>query len=102
MLTLFRRHLRSCPQNSRSYRRCKCPIHVEGSLGGEKIRKSLDLTNWEAAQNRLREWEVRGEIKLKRSDQTEITTVEKAVNLFVQDSKARHLAESTLKNLRVL
>lgn len=102
MLTLFRRHLRSCPHNSRSYRRCKCPIHVEGSVSGQKIRKSLDLTNWEAAQNRVREWEVTGEIKLKRSDRAEITTVEKAVNLFMQDSKARHLAESTLKNFRVL
>ena len=32
MLTLFRRHLKSCPHTSRDYRRCKCPIHIEGSL----------------------------------------------------------------------
>lgn len=31
MLTLFRRHLGSCPHGSRRYRRCSGPIHVEGS-----------------------------------------------------------------------
>lgn len=29
MLTIFRRHLKSCPQTSRDYRKCKCPLHVE-------------------------------------------------------------------------
>jgi integrase/recombinase XerD len=102
VLILFRRHLKSCPQTSRSYRRCKCPIHVEGSLSGEKIRKSLDLTNWEAAQNRVREWEGKGRIELQQHQQDELTTVEKAVSSFMEDSKVRHLAEATLKNLRVL
>ena len=94
MLILFRRHLRSCPHNSRSYRRCKCPIQVEGSLAGQKIRKSLDLTNWEAAQNRVREWEVKGEIRVNRLGEGELPTVERALGLFMEDSRARHLAES--------
>lgn len=46
MLTIFRRHSRTCPHTSRTYRRCSCHIHVEGSLGGELIRKALDLTSW--------------------------------------------------------
>ena len=34
---------------SSRYRRCICPIHVYGTLGGEKIRRALDLNSWEAA-----------------------------------------------------
>jgi hypothetical protein len=32
MLTIFRRHKKSCEhrQEGRSYRRCRCPISVEG------------------------------------------------------------------------
>jgi hypothetical protein len=88
MLTLFRRHLKGCPHNSRSYRRCKCPIHVDGSLGGQKIRKSLDLTNWEAAQNQVREWEVKGEIRVNRLGEGELPTVGRALDLFMEDSRA--------------
>jgi hypothetical protein len=52
MLTIFRRHLSSCKHSSkgRKYRSCPCPISVEGTLRGERIRKSLDLRNWEAAR----------------------------------------------------
>jgi len=31
---------------------------VQGILRDEKIRKSLDLTNWEAANKLVRDWEV--------------------------------------------
>lgn len=54
MLTIFRRHSTNCPHKPRSYRRCSCPIQVEGSLGGETIRKGLDLTSWEAAAKLIR------------------------------------------------
>ncbi len=47
MLTIFRRHVKGCSHRSRRYRRCACPIHVEGSLAGEPIRKALDLSSWE-------------------------------------------------------
>ena len=51
MLTIYRRHLKCCHQTSVAYRRCKCPIHVRGTLNGQRIkRQSLDLVNWEKAQ----------------------------------------------------
>jgi len=62
MLTIFRRHLKTCPHTSRKDRRCRCPIHVEGTLAGEPVRKALDLTSWEAAQTFVREWEATGRI----------------------------------------
>jgi len=89
MLTLYRRHLKGCPHRSRRYRRCRCPIHVEGSLGAESIRKALDLTSWEAAENLIYEWNVTGRIggRIAKS-----STVDEAVRLFLADAAARKLS----------
>lgn len=63
MLTIFRRHLTTCKHSSkgRKYRTCACPLAVEGTLRGEKVRKSLDVRSWEAGQKLVREWEVNGD-----------------------------------------
>ena len=45
MLRLYRRHRAACPHTSETYRRCACPIYVEGSLGGEYVRKAMDQTS---------------------------------------------------------
>src|ERR1035437_10221403 len=71
MLTIYRRHLTSgfgpekdkpCPHLSkgRQYRRCSCPIWVQGTVAGDPVRKSLDLTNWERATEVVRDMEVAG------------------------------------------
>ncbi|MBZ5580275.1 MAG: site-specific integrase [Acidobacteriia bacterium] len=44
----------------RKYRRCACPIHAEGHLGGIMYRKALDTTSWMRAQDLVREKESRG------------------------------------------
>ena len=95
MLTIFRRHLKSCPQTSREYRRCRCPIHVEGTLAGARIRKSLDLTSWEAAQALIREWETKG--KLGGVDTPDIA---EAGEKFIEDAIARGVRDSTLVPIR--
>ena len=71
MLIIFRRHLKSCPhrKDGRKYRRCRCPIHVEGFLGNEPFRKALHtliageapVLDWEGAQGLIRGWEAAGE-----------------------------------------
>lgn len=43
-------------------RRCGCPIQVEGSLGGESVRKALDLTSWQVASSLIHEWNATGKI----------------------------------------
>jgi hypothetical protein len=68
MYPLYRRHLKACPYRSRRFRRCQCPIHVQGSLRGEKIRKALDLTSWEAASDLIAQWNGAGEIGVMRPD----------------------------------
>ncbi len=52
MLTIFRRHQKNCKaeEYDRSYRRCCCPIHIEGKCGEEFVCRSLHTANWEKAQ----------------------------------------------------
>lgn len=82
MLTIFPRHVKAFSHRARSYRRCQCPISVEGTLGGETIRKALDLTFREAAENLVHEWKPSGRIGAEGWKKT----VRKAVELFLADA----------------
>ncbi len=97
MLTLFRRHLKRClhAAKGRKHRTCTCPLMVEGTLRGAKVRKSLDMRSWDAGQALLREWEATG-------IGAETPTVAQAVERFLNDAAARHVRAGTLKNVRVL
>jgi integrase/recombinase XerD len=97
VLTLFRRHLESCPQRhkGRRHRHCKCPLHVAGFLQGEKIRKALDVTSWEAGQDRIRDWEL-GVVP------QEAVTLADAKQQFLDDAEARKLSRESLKKYRGL
>lgn len=99
MLQLYRRHLSSCRHTSRRFRRCKCPIWVQGSLGGDYIRRSLDLTAWEAATDLVRGWESAGKLGERR---VQVPTIAEAVEKFLADAEARNLRESSLKKYRRL
>jgi hypothetical protein len=76
MLTIYRRHNKSYPHKSRQYRRCQCSVWVQGTLRGEAIRESLDLTSWEAATNVVREWEAKGRL---RSDSAAVPNIAEAI-----------------------
>src|SRR5437763_474530 len=99
MLTIFRRHLKSCPHTGRTYRRCECPIHVEGSLGGETIRRALDLTAWGAASNVIAQWNAAGAFGVAKEEPTQI---EAAVTKYLDDARVRHLAEATLDKITTI
>ncbi len=82
MLTVYRRHTRECSffgkgRNTKGSSGCKvtCPIWVRGSLRGEYIRRSLDLSSGEAASDLVRAWEAAGTIGVVKP---EIPTVEEA------------------------
>ncbi len=97
MLTLYRRHLEHCPnrKKGRAHRHCKCPLHVAGSLRGERIRKTLDLTSWEAAQDRIRDWEL-GVVH------EDAVTIADAKRRFLEDAEARKLSRESVKKYRGL
>jgi integrase/recombinase XerD len=94
MLTIFRRHLKSCKHSSRKYRHCLCPIAVEGRLRDRFIRKSLDVRSWEAAQKIVREWEI-GAV-------ADVVTVNEACKRWIADCEARQLKPASLKKYRHL
>lgn len=98
VLQIYRRHLIECGQadQGRRYRRCRCPIWVQGTLAGEKIRKSLDLVSWEAASELVRQWEARGGFSGK------VIPVPEAVQKFLEDARVRHLTDATLAKMTVV
>jgi len=92
MLRLYRRHRRTCGQKSERYRRCACPIYVEGTLCGEHVRKSMDLTSWMAATDLLAKWNESGEVGVVR---VEVPPISEAVEKFITDAKARGVGWET-------
>lgn len=106
MLIIYRRHLKSCPHrlDGRKYRRCHCPIHVEGLLGDEPVRSALNtllgasgqVRDWERAQTLIRDWEAAGE----RRAASAPVTIHDAWEQYLADASARRLSESTLREYR--
>jgi len=82
----------------RRYRACKCPIYVEGSLGGQFIKKALDQTSWEAASSIVAEWTQAGEIGKKTR---KLVTVSEAIDAYLEDAEARHM-KATLSKLATI
>lgn len=94
MLNLWRRHLSRCPHKLRKFKRCSCPIWVQGTLHGQWMKKSLGIRNWEAAQKIVRSWEARIE--------GGSVSVKEAFERFLGDCEARHLGDATLGKYRLL
>src|SRR5262245_15171023 len=69
-LTLYRRHARKCPHRAKGRRwtRCNCGIWVQGSLGGQWIKDSLNTRDWSAAAGIVHGWEASGQIGLVKTD----------------------------------
>jgi site-specific recombinase XerD len=70
---------------------------VYGTLGGERIRRALDQTAWEAASDLVAGWTASGEIGVVRPD---VPGLREAATKFLEDGQARHLTEETLKKHR--
>lgn len=100
MLTIYRRHLRKCSHRSegRSYRRCHCPIWVDGFIDGRESRESLRLRDWQKAQEKIRDWEASGET----TAEEEPVTVASACAEFLRDARARLLRRPTIYRYRLL
>lgn len=99
MLTTYRRHKRNCKHRSegRKYRRCLCPVWVAGTLGGRKIKKSLETRNWNEAAKRVQEWEAAEKI----TESGDVSLADAWKN-FLADLEARKLSAQTVRKYRVL
>ena len=93
MLTLYRRHRSGCRYTARRAK-CSCPIWAQGKLHGKVVRKSLDLTNWEAAQKQVREFEIHGT----RS----VVSLKKAFERFLAQYETNGCAAATIAKHKLL
>jgi hypothetical protein len=102
MLTIYRRHQKHCERRAegRSYRRCRCVIWVDGTVGGVEIHKSLRTRDWQKAQEIVRDWEVEGQQVVDKKNQP--ITIEQARKDFLADAEARKLKERTIYKYRLM
>jgi hypothetical protein len=93
MLTAYRRHRKDCThrQAGRKYRRCRCPIWVDGFVGQQEIRKALGTRDWDEAQKTVREWEATGVLPVPQDEQP--IGPEQAMAEFIADAEARNLKD---------
>lgn len=101
MLTIYRRHRRSCKHRAkgRRHRHCQCPIWVDGYLSGEEIRESLKVRDWQRAQELIRGWE--SEDGRSQHIETRVTIAD-ALKKYIVDAEARKLNGATLYKYRLL
>lgn len=101
MLTLYRRRTRKCGQQDRYYRRCKCPVWVEGTTdAGYYIRRSFKLNSWEKAEDRKRELEGNDPSPSKTTGRSQPVAVRDAFAAFYNECEGRNLNEATLRKYR--
>lgn len=100
MLTLYRRHRRSCKHRAkgRKHRHCQCPIWVDGYLSGTEVRESLRVRDWQQAQEIIRGWEIED----RRTSRPMRKTLSDCWQEFLVDIEARKLHESTIRKYRLL
>lgn len=103
MLTIYRRHRKSCSHRNegRKYRRCYCPIWMDGFLGDEEIRESLQTRDWQKAQEIVRQWEAEG-LRSSEPAHSQPVTIHEASQKFLADAEARKLNEATIYKYRLL
>ena len=89
----------SASPKGRTWTRCKCAIWVQGSIGGEWIKRSLNTAHWTAASAIVHEWQSSGRIGVLKP---ELPTVERAVEQFLEEATVRNLAATTIKKRREL
>jgi integrase/recombinase XerD len=96
MLTIYRRHRKKCAHRSRGrqYRRCSCPIWVQGTLGGETIRETLGIRGWQKANDLVHKWESDGCRNL-----INVTTVEERL-ITIQEAREKYLADLVARSLQ--
>ena len=100
MLTIYRRHKKSCGHRDegRNYRRCRCPIWVDGTLRGKEIRESLRELDWEKAQRSVRDRELASE----PAAEDIAISIASAAAKYIADAEARQLSGETVKKYKRL
>jgi len=72
---------------------------VQGRLGEEYIKQSLDMGGWEAAQERVREWEAKGTMQ---ADVKRVTVSEAGEKFIKEELRTRHVAQKVIRKFELL
>ena len=106
MLNLYRRHIRSCrfwngksTNGNRRQNNCRCPIWVDGYLGGKRKNESLKIRDWTRANQIIRDWEIAGTVT---TEARSGVPVREACDAFLADVAAQRLSAASLKKDCVL
>jgi integrase/recombinase XerD len=92
MLTVYKRHLKACGNSDRFYRRCHCPVWLEGTVLGGYIRRSLKTSSFERGVQIARDMESEGKLKIEKP-----RTIDEACASYLADCRQRNLAKESLK-----
>lgn len=87
MLSLYRRHLKKCPQRpkGRAWKKCHCPVWADGILDGKDFRASMKTANWEIAAERL--------LELEAGKSEQKVSVHTATTLYLKHIEAHNLTK---------
>jgi integrase/recombinase XerD len=121
MLSVYTRHSADCPRSDDgTWKRCKCPKWVWGTLNGEFVRRSAKTRSWEHAEEFRRNLEqlpiaaapassaivLAESVRVPSEPQDQILPPQKkrisikfAVEKYLADAKSRDLEKSTLSKL---
>jgi integrase len=100
LLTIYRRHSRTCKHRSegRDYRRCACPIWIDGTVEDREFRKSLATSDWIAASKE----KAAIEAELEKPRDTRTTIAEAGEKFIADGGRGRRLADATVKKYELL
>src|ERR1039457_6819804 len=102
MLTLYRRHRLACSKSSdRFYKRCTCPMWIEGTANGTYIRRTLKTGSWERATDLARVIEDADDPATAPGWNADAVTIIQAVTESLADAKARELSDATVYKLDI-
>jgi hypothetical protein len=98
MLVLHRRHLQACPHQSRTYKKCACPIWFDWRIGNKRVRKPIGTSESQVAQLRARELEAEGP-----TANIAVLTIQEATDKFIADAETgRGLREPAIRKYKLL
>src|ERR1700722_19493683 len=97
MLILYRRHIKNCPHRpkGRAWKRCKCPVWIDGTHHGVDVRKGLNTSSWEEAEHRLRQMKESPSLAIEQPK-----SIAEACAAYLADSASRHLEPDTIRKQR--
>jgi integrase/recombinase XerD len=97
MLHVYRRHNPArCSRTERTYRRCSCPLWVDGTLAGKRYNTTLKTRNWEEGQKKAQKLEAAG------TPEPTAKTIQDATDQFILDAEARGLRPPSVYKYKLL